>query len=85
MQSGYATEYDPGVSMIMQILPLMIFQVLYAIVVFQICRKQNWNSWLWTLVTLVPVIGAFAFIVTFLSSHLKSLDRLNALEGKTQN
>lgn len=82
MQSDYAA--DPGVTVVMQLLPIMIFQIIYAVVVFQLCRKQNWNAFLWTVLTLVPVLGMIVFIVVFLSTMLKTLDRLNAIEGKTR-
>jgi len=47
---------DATTGLIMQLLPLMIFQILYSIAVFQLCRKQGWNAWLWTIITLIPAI-----------------------------
>lgn len=82
MDSAYSAGGDPMTGIVMQLLPLMIFQIIYAIVAFQICRKQNWNAWLWTIAMLVPVIGMIVFIVIFLTTMLKTLDRLNVLEGK---
>jgi hypothetical protein len=74
------SDYSAGAAGIVMLVPYMIIQLLYAIVVFQLCRKQNWNAWLWTIATLVPVIGLIVFAVLFISSLLKTLDRLNALE-----
>ncbi len=74
---------DPAVSLLMQFVPLMILQLLYAVVTFQIARKQRWNAWILTIVVLIPVVGMIAFIVIFLSTLLKTLDRLNVLEGKS--
>jgi len=79
-----AGEYvaDPTVGLLMQLVPLMVLQLLYAVVTFQLCSKQRWNAWILTLVVLIPVIGMIAFIVIFLTTLLKTLDRLNVLEGK---
>jgi len=73
---------DPNVHLLMELAPLMIIQLLYAVVTFLVCQKQNWNAWLLTFVVLIPVVGMLAFLVIFLATLLKTLDRLNALEGK---
>lgn len=73
---------DPNVHLLLELSPLMIIQVLYAVVTFLVCRKQNWNAWLLTLVVLIPVVGMIAFLFIFVATLLKTLDRLNALEGK---
>ena len=68
MQGEYS---DPGASMIVQLVPLMIFQIIYAIIAFKFCRKQNWNAWLWTIASLIPLIGMFVFVGIFLTTILK--------------
>ena len=73
---------DPNFHLLMELAPLMIIQVLYAVVSFLVCQKQNWNAWLLTLVVLIPIVGMLAFLVIFIATLLKTLDRLNALEGK---
>lgn len=73
---------DPAVGLLMQLLPLMIIQLLYAVVTFQFASKQRWNAWVLTIVVLIPIVGMIAFIVIFLTTLLKTLDRLNVLEGK---
>jgi hypothetical protein len=83
MQGEYMTGGDPMTALVMQLLPLMIFQMIYAVVVFQLCRKQNWNAWLWTIAMLIPVVGMIVFPVIFLTTVLKTLDRLNVLENRT--
>lgn len=74
------SDYSAGAAGIVMLVPYMIIQLLYAIVAFQLCRKQRWNAWLWTIATLVPVVGLIVFVVLFMSSQLKTLDRLNILE-----
>jgi hypothetical protein len=78
MQSDYTTGDPTGA--IAMLLPWMILQVIYAAIVFQLSKKQNWNPWLWTIVTLVPILGAFVFFGIFVTTLLKTLDRLNVLE-----
>ena len=68
--------------LLIQLAPLMIIQLLYAVVTFQLSRKQGWNALLLTALVLVPVIGMIAFIIIFLTTLLRTLDRLNALERK---
>lgn len=73
---------DSNVHLLMELAPLMIIQLLHAVVTFLVCQKQNWNAWLLTFAVLIPVVGMLAFLVIFLATLLKTLDRLNALEGK---
>jgi amino acid transporter len=73
---------DPAMDPIEQLLPFVIFQLIYAVVTFLLCRKQNWNAWLWAIVTLIPLIGMIAFVVILFLTLLNTLNRLNELEGK---
>lgn len=81
MVEQYLAGY-PHVRVLMELAPLVIIQVLYAIVTFQVCQKQNWNAWFLTLVVLIPGFGMLAFFIIILTTLFKTLDRLNALEGK---
>jgi hypothetical protein len=67
---------------LMQFIPLMIIQLVYALVVFLMARKRGVNAWVWTIGSLVPVIGMFVSLVFFILTMLSILDRLNALETK---
>jgi hypothetical protein len=81
MQADYVV--DPATRVIIQLLPLMIIQTVYAIITFVMARKQGKNPWAWTIFTLVPGIGMFVFLIFFLLTLLSMLDRLNALEKET--
>lgn len=81
MMEQYVTG-DPNFHVLLELATMMIIQLIYAVVTFLVCRKQNWNAWLLALVVLIPFLGMLAFLVIFLATLLKTLDRLNALEGK---
>jgi hypothetical protein len=81
MMEQYMTD-DPNYHVLVELAPIMIIQLMYAVVTFLVCQKQNWNAWLLALVVLIPFIGMLAFLIIFLTTLLKTLDRLNALEGK---
>jgi hypothetical protein len=69
-------------ALILQFVPLVIVQAVYALVVFLMARKQRTNTLAWTLGTVVPFFGMFVALVFFVRTQLSVLDRLNALEGK---
>jgi|CXWL01.1.fsa_nt_gi hypothetical protein len=85
MHDAYSAAGDPGAGVLMQLLPSMIIQIIYSIVVFKMARKQGWNAWLWTIGSLIPIIGLIVLAVAQATTILKTLDRLNVLEGKTAN
>jgi len=69
-------------AMILQLIPLMLLQGLYAYGAFFILKKRGVNPWPWTLATLVPFVGFFAppfFIYTMLAALF---DRLRDLEAQ---
>lgn len=83
MQSDF-TAPDSVAGLVMQLAPTMILQILYAFFVFKACRKQRWNAWLWTIASLVPLAGIIVTVVLLLSTILRTLDRVNALEGNSE-
>jgi hypothetical protein len=82
MQSDVYAGADPGAAVFMQLLPLLIIQTLYAVVTFLMAGKQGKNPWVWSILTIVPVLGMFVFLVFIVTTMLSVLDRLNVLEGK---
>lgn len=66
-----------------QLVPLIIVSVIYAVVVFLVARKRKLNPWGWTIGTLVPIIGLFVSAIFFLVTLLSILDRLNSLEERS--
>lgn len=67
---------------IIQLLPLLTIQVVYAVVVFLMAQKRRVNAWLWAIGTVAPVLGMFVALVFFVLTMLSVLDRLNALESR---
>ena len=68
---------------IIQFMPIMFLQLIYAAIVFVVAQKRHVNPWIWTIASLVPVCGLFVSGVFMLLSFLSMLDRLNVLENKT--
>lgn len=85
MQSaGEAPVAGGAEAMILQFLPLTILSLIYAFVVYVIARKRGLNPWLWTIGTVVPLVGVIIVGPLFLLlSFLSVFDRLNALETRT--
>ena len=74
---------SPATGILVQLLPLTIFSLIYAVLVFVMARKRRINPWPWTIATAIPFIGLFVFGVFFYVTLLSMLDRLNALEAGT--
>jgi ATP/ADP translocase len=64
--TGGASETAESTEMFMQLVPGIIFGVLYAVVVFVVAQKRKINPWGWTIATLVPFIGLLVAAVFFL-------------------
>jgi hypothetical protein len=69
---------------ILQFVPIMIICVVYAVIVFIIAKKRGINPWIWTITTLIPVIGIFVAAVFMLLSFLSVFDRLSTLEAQAR-
>lgn len=70
-------------AMIIQMVPITILSIIYAVVIFVIARKRGVNPWPWTIGTLVPFVGAIIVGPIFmLLSFLSVFDRLNVLEKR---
>jgi len=68
-------------SQIIQLAPMMILGLIYALVVYVVARKRRINPWVWTIATLIPGIGLIVSGIFFLVTFLSILDRLNTLEA----
>ena len=66
---------------VIQFIPIMFLQLIYAAIVFVVARKRHVNPWIWTVASLVPVFGLLVSGVFMLFSFLSILDRLNVLEN----
>lgn len=73
---------NPNDNLLIQFIPAVIFSVIYAAIVYAIARRRRINPWVWTIATLVPIIGMIVSWVFLLLSFLSVLDRLNALEDE---
>jgi hypothetical protein len=73
-------QHSPSDAIIQRV-PLIILNAIYAIVEFIVARKRRVNVWGWTLATLTPFFGLFVSAIFFLTTLLSILDRLNALES----
>jgi hypothetical protein len=67
---------------ILQFIPLMTIQLVYAAIVFVMAKKRRINPWLWTIGSLVPGFGVLASAIFMLLTMFSMLDRLHALENK---
>lgn len=67
--------------LLMQILPVMIWQVIFVVITFVTCLKRRVNPWPWAIGTLIPGLGVLVYLIFSLVSWFSVLDRLNALEG----
>ena len=67
--------------LILQFVPLLIFSLIYAVIVFIVARKRRINPWGWTIGTMIPLFGLIISGVFFVTTLLSILDRLNALES----
>lgn len=72
---------DPNDNLLIQLIPAIIFSLIYAVIVYAVARRRRLNPWPWTIATLIPVIGMIVAGVFLLLSFLSVLDRLNALEA----
>jgi len=65
---------------IIQLAPVALVGAIYAVVVFIVAKKRSLNPWLWTLGSLIPIIGWLVSGLFLLLTFLSMLDRLNELE-----
>jgi hypothetical protein len=69
-----------GADAVIQFIPIMTLQLIYAAVVFVLARKRGLNPWFWPIGSLVPGFGLIVAGIFMLLSFLSVFDRLNALE-----
>lgn len=65
------------------LMPMFIMQSIYAVFVFQIAKRTEKNAPLFTVATLIPLLGAFFVIYVFWSTTLYLLDSVNELRDRT--
>ncbi|MEN9983817.1 MAG: hypothetical protein RI918_1786 [Pseudomonadota bacterium] len=67
---------------LISLVPLMLMQAIYAIFIALIAKRTNKNVWLYTILSIVPILGMFFFLYVIASTFLRLLDSVNALEKK---
>lgn len=65
---------------LIQLGPIMLLSLIYAVIVYITARKRGVNPWPWVIGGIIPIIGMIVSGIFFLLSFLSILDRLNALE-----
>jgi hypothetical protein len=63
-------------------LPLMITQLLYAVLAVQIAKRRNKSVPLYFFVSIIPIVGAFFFVYVMWTTILYVLDSINELKSK---
>ena len=80
-QDGAATA--PSLEQLaIQLAPMILLSLIFAIPVFRTSKKLGWNPWVWTVLLLIPLVGYVTLIVFFWSALMSIVDRLNALRAK---
>jgi hypothetical protein len=66
----------------MDFLPLMIMQGIFAIFVYPLAKRMRMNAPLWTVLSLIPVVGFIVFYGICFYLALYMLDALNEIRDK---
>ncbi|MEI6846930.1 MAG: hypothetical protein WCK32_02665 [Chlorobiaceae bacterium] len=61
---------------LIQLIPMILVQCLYAIFTYKVAEKTNKNKALYVVITLIPVLGSLFFFITILTSILYALDEI---------
>jgi hypothetical protein len=64
--------------MIIQFIPVTILGLVWAFPVYKTSKKRGVNPWPWTIACCIPIIGAIAVPVFWVTTIMSILDRLNA-------
>jgi hypothetical protein len=73
--------YDQNATLLMQLAPLMLWQLIFLVVSFVTCLKRRVNPWPWTIGMLIPGLGLPIYAIFSLVTWYSILDRLNKIEG----
>jgi uncharacterized membrane protein len=66
----------------MGFLPLIITQAIFAIFVYPLAKRMQMNAPLWTVLSIVPVLGFLIFYYVGFKVALYMLDALNEIKNK---
>lgn len=66
----------------MGFLPLIIMQGIFAVMVYPLAKRMQMNAPLWTVLSLIPVIGFIIFYYIGFKVAIYMLDALNEIKDK---
>lgn len=66
----------------MGFLPLILMQAIFAIFVYPLAKRMQMNAPLWTVLSIVPVLGFLIFYYVGFKVALYMLDALNEIKNK---
>ena len=69
-------------SLLVQLLPLIIFQIPYAVFAGALARRLNGNTAVWVIISLIPLIGFLFMVYVFYRIVTRILDRLEEINSK---
>ena len=62
--------------------PMLLFQIPYAIFAGALARRLNGNTAIWVVVSLIPLVGILFLMYVFYRVIAKVLDRLDEINSK---
>ena len=69
-------------SLIAGFIPILLFQVPYAIFAGALARRLNGNTVLWVILSLIPLVGVIFLLYVFYRIVSQVLDRLEEINSK---
>lgn len=63
-------------------LPLEFMQLFYLFFTYNVAIKTGKNKWLYTFITLIPVIGSIFFTILIFTTICRLLDEVNELKRR---
>ena len=76
-------EQSVGVfSLLGGILPILIFQIPYALFAGALAKRLNGNTVLWVILSLIPLVGMIFLMYVFYRIIIRVLDRLEEINSK---
>lgn len=67
---------------VLQFVPLILFQLMYAIPAWFLAPRLNANRYLWVVLALIPVFGIFFGLYMFYRIAAVVLDRLSDIQSR---
>ena len=62
---------------IIQFIPMLVIGLIWAFPVYKTCQKRQINPWPWTIACVVPIVSVIAIPVSWVTTIMSILDRLN--------